>query len=75
MPHNPNAFPAAFRENDGMTLRDYFAAAVMQGLTGDIALTSFQDGSKLMDLKPFDMAARMAYDVADAMLKAREAGQ
>jgi hypothetical protein len=45
-------------EHNGMTLRDYFAAKAMQALV---------DGDY------FDATARMAYDMADAMLKAREA--
>lgn len=40
----------------GMTLRDYFAAKAMQALIQ----TSY-----------FDTTARMSYDMADAMLKAR----
>ena len=62
------AFPrAAFDVNDycgdgseGMTLRDYFAARAMQGLmsggTGGWAL---------------ELLAETAYEMADAMLKAR----
>jgi len=43
----------------GMTLRDYFAAKAMQGLM-DAAM-------------PMPEIADAAYDMADAMLKAREA--
>jgi len=42
----------------GMTLRDYFAAKAMQGLM-DAAM-------------PMPEIAETAYDMADAMLKARE---
>ena len=42
----------------GMTLRDYFAAKAMQALVK----TNY-----------FDSTAEMAYEMADAMLKAREA--
>lgn len=42
----------------GMTLRDYFAAKAMQALTP----TNYIDAN-----------ARLAYVIADAMLKAREA--
>jgi hypothetical protein len=42
----------------GMTLRDYFAAKAMQGLM-DAAM-------------PMPEIAEAAYDMADAMLKARE---
>jgi hypothetical protein len=45
-----------------MTLRDYFAAAALQGL-----LASFESiGTR-------DAYALVAYEYADAMLKAREA--
>ena len=50
-------------ENDGMSIRDYFAAAALQGLM-------------LRDPKTTEEAKRCAvdaYTVADAMLEAREA--
>lgn len=52
-----NAFPAEF--NDGMTLRDYFAAKAMQGIQSRVN---------------WDTAAiaRLAYEQADAMLEARK---
>ena len=46
----------------GMTLRDYFAAKAMQGFMADSFLQAEVD----------EFAAR-AYDMADAMLKARVA--
>lgn len=65
--NNPPAFPvfpdtsgghaAAFR---GMTLRDYFAAKAMQGMLADPSTP------EIMDI------AGAAYEVADAMLAARE---
>jgi len=54
--------------NSGMTLRDYFAAKAMQSLfAGAIA-----DAFTLDQDINCDMAARIAYTMADAMLKARE---
>ena len=55
--------------NTGMTLRDYFAAKAMQGfLSNDNLLKAsckwHQDGSEIS-------IALLAYDQADAMLKAR----
>jgi len=47
----------------GMTLRDYFAAKAMQGM---YAKGSFPTGIMLD-------TAKEAYEMADAMLKAREA--
>lgn len=55
------AFPADFQlYSTGMTLRDYFAAAIMQGLMS----------SQCQVDDPYPI---YAYRIADAMLKAREA--
>ena len=48
---------------EGMSLRDHFAGLAMQGM---IACGEEYDNAEL---------GRFAYDVADAMLRAREAGQ
>ena len=51
--------------HEGMTLRDYFAAMAMQGiLAGDHPITHDPD--------PLNTVSRVAYDTADAMLKARK---
>ena len=50
----------------GMTLRDYFAAKYM----GALCSTEFFTDGNLMDHE----VAKHAYDMADAMLKARESG-
>ena len=52
--------PAGTQHNDGMTLRDYFAAAALQGNLIEPTVTN-------------DQVAKYAYSLADAMLKAREA--
>lgn len=61
---NEPAFPVAATEyhgmDSGMTLRDYFASKAMGALLGD--------GSEFTP----EWLARDAYDIADAMLKARE---
>lgn len=49
----------------GMSLRDYFAAKAMVGLMTMCA-------GKAQDLGGADDCARLAYEQADAMLKARE---
>ena len=49
------------RDPTGMTLRDYFEAKAMQGILAD------PDTPEIMDI------AGAAYEVADAMLKARQA--
>jgi hypothetical protein len=51
-------------DQNGMTLRDYFAAKAMQGLLSD------PDWRQDMD---FEDTAHAAYKQADAMLKAGEA--
>lgn len=56
----------------GMSLRDYFAAAALQGLVwSDIAM--WPEGADVSD-KPTDAVymARTAYLIADAMLAARK---
>jgi hypothetical protein len=52
--------PAGIQHNDGMTLRDYFAAA---------ALEKASRGSD----RNADEIAKRAFYIADAMLKAKEA--
>ena len=53
----------AQRFHRGMSLRDYFAAKVMQGL---VACPNY-------DAQTYSAAAQEAYKQADAMLRAREA--
>lgn len=52
-------------QHPGMSLRDYFAAKAMQGLAVTTANGSIGDSF-------FAEAARRAYGIADAMLRARE---
>jgi hypothetical protein len=64
---NPQAFPTHPDKvliNDGMTLRDYFAAKALQNFRDQIGSQSDQEW--------FDQMAFGAYRMADAMLKARE---
>jgi hypothetical protein len=49
--------------NPGMTLRDYFATAAMAGI---VQCTGYATNKACKD------AAECAYEVADAMLKARQ---
>ena len=55
---------ATITHHSGMTLRDYFAAKAMQSYLADCAWRN--------DI-PHSETARVAYIVADAMIKAREA--
>jgi hypothetical protein len=73
--NNPPAFPhtVEYKGSDcggivphgGMTLRDYFAAKAMQ------ELMTYKD--RPIYLRPVDEVAIDAYEMADAMLEAREA--
>ena len=51
----------------GMTLRDYFAAKAMPAVLTEL----WQQGEHESPIPP--LAANFSYEVADAMLKAREA--
>jgi hypothetical protein len=61
-----SAFPMGYHpegnsaDHPGMTLRDYFAAAALQGIL-------YQGGGST-----WDVDAKAAYSAADAMIKARE---
>lgn len=75
-PENPSAFPLSASDGDavhswqgGMTLRDYFAATVIQGLM--MAESKKKIKSKDEYLLRQQAVAEVAYDQADAMLKAR----
>jgi hypothetical protein len=70
------AFPYPFYDEkghcidgiEGMAMRDYFAAKAMQGLMG----RSWADTSGKFPENLHDVWATAAYQMADAMLKARE---
>ena len=53
--------------HQGMTLRDYFAAKAMQGW-----IATFPNDMAVQDVR-LEGIAVFAYEMADAMLKAREA--
>ncbi len=60
------AFPCP--DHDGLTLRDYFAAKVMEGIwTNSEILATLKRGQESEEI------AMLAYEQADAMLKARQA--
>ncbi len=66
--NNPPAFPLTsnwlgeLRHLNGMTLRDYFAAKAMQGILAD----------PNVNMGEYKLA-KWAYEMADAMMEAREA--
>jgi len=59
------AFPAHFESDDGMTLRDYFAAKAMQAILSEDP--DYHQKYEFIDLADF------SYQCADAMLKQRGA--
>jgi hypothetical protein len=62
--NNPPAFPIHWENHhQGMTLRDYFAAKAMQAVLTNHKLEDCDD----------DVVAKNCYQMADFMLKAREA--
>lgn len=61
-PAFPHIDSGCGRFEEGMTLRDYFAAKAMQSFTADVGWKS--------DQQWFDEIAEGAYRQADAMLKA-----
>ena len=66
--NNPPAFPldtGKLTINQGMTLRDYFAAKAMQGL---VAISSDEGGCAHCNNK---FIAPLAYDIADEMMEAK----
>lgn len=58
-----SAFPSEYYAEQGMTLRDYFAAAALQGLAVN---------SHNFDNMSDKSIAENAYLIADAMIKARK---
>ncbi|MFP5341084.1 MAG: hypothetical protein ACLGIW_21850, partial [Gammaproteobacteria bacterium] len=54
----------------GMTLRDYFAVKVVHGAIASPARFVDEDGAQIGTPEGY---ASLAYEIADAMLKAREA--
>jgi hypothetical protein len=75
-PENPPAFPRPGFDQpaglqDGMTLRDYFAAAALPAI---ITAVAAKDHTPAVNLEGATVEERIAYDaykVADAMLRVR----
>jgi len=59
-----NQFHPNYGKDRGMSLRDYFAAKAMQGMMAD---------GQAFRLVAESTLANTAYEIADAMLKARQA--
>jgi hypothetical protein len=59
-------------QQEGMTLRDYFAASALNGMCSDFnMLNGFKLLGKVGSKSSSEIAAESAYQMADAMLKAR----
>ena len=57
----------------GMTLRDYFAATALNTILSQYDFTFFEDDKRVKDGDTFALVvAKNAYEMADAMLEARE---
>jgi hypothetical protein len=71
-PHPINdAMRGTEKEHDGMTLRDYFAAAALQGIfAGDNHLDEWESAHQM---ECWPLVAKNAYELADAMIAARDA--
>ena len=66
-PAFPWPVPAQHQAYTGMTLRDYFAAKAMQSVMNGAVLPTKDDRDKWLP-----QIGDLVYEVADAMLKARE---
>lgn len=67
--NNPPAFPIHWENHhQGMTLRDYMAAKAMQGLMHNYDICDFLEHKDWLE----DISIT-SYQIADAMMKAREA--
>lgn len=72
--NNEFAFPHQFSDgwnnsiSSGMTLRDYFAAKVLQGIMANTFIASNEGLHTKLDL----INAKSCYAMADAMLEARK---
>ena len=72
------AFPAMhydLADNEhGLTMRDYFAAKALSTILGQYDFTFFENDKDEKEGDTFALiVAKNAYEMADAMLKAREA--
>jgi len=68
-PAFPVKAPVLSNDKQGMTMRDWFAGKAMQGMFSDAdVLQVMAKGKRAAVIEVADMA----YQVADAMLKARE---
>ena len=66
-PAFPQTYETCKEHMVGMTMRDYFAAKILQGaISGALAQGAMLDGDQMLPV------AKTAYKMADAMLEARK---
>jgi len=65
-------FGDVVKYQEGMTLRDYFAAKAMQSWITVTVQRYVHKGELQIDMPSQNSIAKEAYQMADAMLKARE---
>ncbi len=61
------------RGDKGMDLRDYFAAAAMQGICANPDISAAGANDKISPANMRESVAKSSYQLADAMIAAREA--
>ncbi len=69
--HNEQAFPNMSHEYGpvlGLSIRDYFAASVAQGLASN---QKWLENAAECGIPPLESISMASYEVADAMLEAR----
>ena len=73
---NQPAFPvqdASTWQAHGLSIRDYFAAKAMQGILSDSNAVDEETGNKITIPDDAESVAVASYEMADAMIRAREA--
>lgn len=60
------------KATEGMSLRDYFAAKAMQGFLAGPSMTAVSECAQDAKMDEQTFIVTTAYQIADAMLKARE---
>ena len=79
-PNNPAAFPLVVgtpqdpwgMQNDGMTLRDWYAGMALQGMLSNTAISKDMVKQGMRTQENQGWHAETAYAFADAMLRERE---
>lgn len=65
---------ANFEGKVGMSLRDWFAGGFAAQMAGENQNTAIMKMATDLKMRPTDMMADVAYDLADAMLRRRQRG-